>query len=125
MRTKIFAYKGIVGIQSGPDAENMVAKPENGNLGCVLEAQGIDISPEALELLKSIPRGRDGLGEVDVFQAGDKIIFGWLGGYMKAILPEQCETSRDYNPSLLNSTEGVEAPEDFRKFVDEQLTEQQ
>ncbi len=118
MRTKIFAYKGYVGILSGPDAEHMVAKPGNGNLGCVFKAQGVDVSPEALTLLKSVGRGSGGLGEVDIFQAGDKVIIGWLGGYLKAFKPSEIEMSRDYNPGLLSSTEGVEVPEEFKKFID-------
>lgn len=96
MRTKIFAYKGVVGIQSGPDAEQIMAKPGGGNLGCVFNAEGVDISPEALGLLNNIPRGRDSLGEIDVFQAGDKVIVGWLGGYLKAFNPKNVETSREF-----------------------------
>ncbi len=33
------------------------------------------ISKEALDALKTIPKGYDGLGEIDVFQSGDKIVF--------------------------------------------------
>lgn len=119
MRTSIFAYKGIIGILSSPEAEGLIAKPGNGNLGCVLDASKIDISIEALELLKTIRRGRGGLGEIDIFKAGDtKVIFGWLGGYMKLFKPSEIETSRDYDPSLLVSSEDVIIPEDFKKVVE-------
>ncbi|MEK6828566.1 MAG: hypothetical protein AABY15_00370 [Nanoarchaeota archaeon] len=118
MKTKIFVYKGIVGIQSGPDAEGFIAKPGNGNLGCVLDASSVEISKEALDLLVKIPKGGGGLGEIDVFQSGDKIIIGWLGGYLKAFKPESIETSRDYNPGLLTHTDGVEVPNEFKEFID-------
>lgn len=118
MNTTVFTHKGFIGIQSSPDAEGFLAKPGNGNLGCVLDASKVLISPEALELLKKIPKGHDGLGEIDVFPSGDKVIFGWLGGYMKAFLPEEIETSREYDPSLLKATEGVETPKEFIEMVD-------
>ena len=118
MRTKIFCYNGIIGILSGPDSEGLVAKPEGGNLGCVLESTGVDISHDALELLKKVRRGHDDLGEVDIFSAGEKVIVGWLGGYMKAFRPEDIEGSSSYNASLLKATEGVETPQEFKDFVD-------
>ena len=53
MRTKVFAYKGWVDIQSDVNAEGLLNKPlDKGQLGFVLNASFVDISPEALELLK-------------------------------------------------------------------------
>jgi hypothetical protein len=49
--------------------------------------------------------------------AGGKVIFGWMGGFMGAYKATDVETSREYNPSLLVATEGVEAPQDFIDFV--------
>ena len=68
MKTTIFAYKGIIGIQSSPDAEGLIAKPGNGNLGCVIDAASVEIQKEALDLLLKIPKGRDGLGDFDVLK---------------------------------------------------------
>lgn len=116
--TKVFIYKGIMGIQSNENSDALIAKPGNGNLGCVCDASKVQISKEALDALKSIPRGHDGLGEIDIFQSGDKVIFGWLGGYLKAFKPENIETSIDYNPSLLKHSDDVEIPKEFIEFVD-------
>lgn len=116
--TIVFSYKGVVGIKSHDKSNALIAKPGGGNLGCVCDASKIKISKEALELLKTISRGHDGLGDIDVFKAGDKVIFGWLGGYLKAFKPNQIEASRDYNPKLLSASEEVEIPEEFKKFVD-------
>ena len=118
MKTTVFQHKGMIGILSSPDAEGFIAKPGNGNLGCVVDASQVEISKDALDLLKTIPRGHDGLGEIESFKAGDKNVFGWLGGYMKAFRPADIETSRDYNPSILTATEGVEVPKEFKDFVD-------
>ena len=67
MRTHIFAYNGYVGVLSHPEAEHFIAHPGNGNLVCVVDAKGVDISPEALILLKQIPKSRDAIGDFDVF----------------------------------------------------------
>lgn len=44
MKITIFAYKGFVGIMS--DSDGMIAKPGNGNLGCVCDASKVKISQE-------------------------------------------------------------------------------
>jgi hypothetical protein len=117
-RTKVFAYKGIIGIQSGPNAE-LIAHPIHGNVGCVADASKCDISPEALEALKTIKPSNDGIGDVDAFDAKDVVVFAWFGGYMRALVPDQCEVARDTDFNLLTATEGVEIPDDFKLFVDE------
>jgi hypothetical protein len=119
--TKVFIYKGIVGIQSEETSDALIAKPVGGNLGCVCDASKVKISKEALDALKTIPKGHDGLGEIDVFKSGDMIVFSWLGGYLKAFKPNEIETSRDYNPNLLTHSEDVDIPKEFIDFVDSQI----
>jgi len=118
MKTTVFTHKGMIGILSSENAEGLIAKPAGGNLGCICDASMVEIQKEALDLLNNIPKGRDGLGEIDVFQAGDKVIFGWLGGYMKAFKPNEIKTSRDYKPNLLKATDGVVTPKEFIEYVD-------
>lgn len=118
MKTTIFAHKGVIGILSSPDAEGFFAKPGGNNLGCVLDASSVEISEEALELLKSVRKGLGGLGDFDVFQSGDKVVIGWLGGYTKCFSPSEIETSRNYCPNLLKSSLGVVTPQEFIEFVD-------
>lgn len=117
-KTTVFEYKGYIGIKSHPKADGMIAPAGGGNIGCVCDASKVQISKEALELLKKIPRGRDGLGEIDVFGSGDKKIFGWMGGFLRVFKPSEIETSRDYDPSILTHTDGVEVPKDFKTFID-------
>ena len=124
MKTKVFSYKGMIGILSAPDAEGMIAKPEGGNFGVVVDGSQIEISEEALQLLKNVPKGHDSLGDIDVFKAdGDKIIFGWIGGYMTAFPARSIEGSRDYDPKLLTATEGVVVPVDFINYVESEIAE--
>ncbi|MDD5650621.1 MAG: hypothetical protein PHF86_09430 [Candidatus Nanoarchaeia archaeon] len=66
MRTQIFAHKGWIGIKSNVNAEGLLNKPlDKGQLGFVVNADFVDISPDALELLKQVPLSGDDLGEVD------------------------------------------------------------
>ena len=53
MKTKVFAYKGYVGILSSPEAD-LVAKPGNGNIGCVADAANVEFSQDAIDMLKKV-----------------------------------------------------------------------
>jgi hypothetical protein len=114
----------MIGILSAPDAEGMIAKPEGGNFGCVVDGSQVEISEETLQLLKNIPKGHDSLGEIDVFKADDgRVIFGWIGGYMTAFPARNAEASREYDPKLLTATAGVVAPQDFIDYVESEIAE--
>lgn len=120
IRTKIFAYNGIIGIQSHPESEGLIVKPEGENKGCVISAASVDISLEALELLKSVKKGKKKIGDIDIFKADEGlIIIGWKGGYLNAFRPSDIEASKDYDVSLLTATtEEIEIPQEFKNFVD-------
>lgn len=118
MKIQVFAYKGYVGISASPDCEGIVAHPGNGNLGVVSEADKVEFSSEAVEALRQVKKSDDDLGDVDIFQADDEVIFAWLGGYKKAFKPEHIEGSNSYDASLIKATEGVEVPQDFKEFID-------
>jgi hypothetical protein len=114
MRTQVFAYKGWVGISSGVEAEGLLNKPmDAGQLGFVVDAAFVDISSEAFELLKQVPKSNDDLGEVDIFKSTDKVIFSWLGGVKKMFKPEQITGSNSYNPSLIAKTVSIEPDSAF------------
>ena len=120
MEITIFAYKGFVGIMSDLDSDGMIAKPGNGNLGCVCDASKVKISQDAIELLKTVPKGIDDIGDIDVFKADDnRIIISWFGGYLKVIDPKSSVAARNTNIYLLTpATDEVEVPENFKQFID-------
>ncbi len=121
MKVTVFAYKGIIGIKSSHDCEGIIAHPVGSNLGVVCEADKVLFSPEAVELLKTIKKGNGSIGDIDIFQSDTGPVFCWLGSYLKVIIPSEVEGSRTYDPSLINSSEGIEVPENFIKFAEDKL----
>ena len=122
MRTQVFAHKGYLGILSDFKAEGLFNDPESGGqLGFVVDAAFCDISPEAIDILKKIPKSHDDIGDVDVFKAEDgRVIFAWIGGPQSGIDPKAGVTgSSTYSPELLVPNPNVVAPYDFKEFIDE------
>lgn len=120
MRTQIFVYKGLLCINSEPGADGMIASPATspGNIGCTVEADKIDVSPEALTVLKGLRKVGGSFASIMCWGVNDgKSYFGWLGGFKQVIDPKDLEGDRDYKPSLLTPTE-FEIPKEFSDFID-------
>ena len=119
MRTTVFAYKNAIGIQSDVKAEGLLNDPSQpGQLGFIINAKFVDISPEALVLLKKIKKSGDAIGDVMTDKHGDNVMFSFLGGPL-ALLSKKSEADRDYQPNLLTATEGVIVPDNFKEFIDD------
>lgn len=104
-RTQVFSYDRFVGIQSSTEVQGLLNDPfKEGQMGFVLNASAVDISQEALDLLKKVKKSGDCIGDIDIFAAGDEACFCWLGGTKKVIDTENPDISgsRDYDASLLD-----------------------
>lgn len=127
MRTKVFAHKHFIGIESSFEAEGLLNDPSQQNqLGFVVDADFCDIQPEALELLKKIPKSQDDIGDVDVFKAEDgKVIFSWLGGNLVGLETTNTTVSGShlYDPELLVANPTVKTSPEFIQAVEEFLEE--
>lgn len=113
-KTRIFEYKGYVGIDGGT---KLINDPNDvSQLGCIVDLNEVEISKEALAILKSLPKGHDDLGDIMCFGK----TFAWLGGIRKVIRPDiPLEGDSDYTPSLLEKyVTDVEPTEEFKKFID-------
>jgi len=120
MRTQVFTHRGIIGIKSNIKAEGLLNDPmKPGQLGFVVNAEFVDIQPEALELLKNVKKSCDAIGGIDVYQGSEYVVFAWLGGPLKAFKPSQIDGSREYNASLLKPSDNVITDPEFIKMVDE------
>jgi hypothetical protein len=122
MKTKVFIFRDYIGIESSPECEGIMAHPAAGSLGVVCYANSVEFSPEAVELLKTIKKSDDDLGDVNIFQTLDNtIIFSWMGGYKRLVDPSNSQFSRSCDTSLLVPTEGVEPSDGFKKVVGDYL----
>lgn len=99
-------YKGFLAINYTTDKSNdIVSSPydKEGRFGYVVSDIGhVGISNEAYELMKSLRKGRDSIGEIDVFlldNGGHAL--ATMGGMYTIIDPKNTETSRQYHlPSI-------------------------
>jgi len=122
MKIKIYQHKGIIGIESDHLNSPFISKVGNGNLGCTVDGKDVQISPEALELLKDIKEGRGSLGDIECFEASDgSTVFGWIGGFRRVVIPSKSEGGRGFNPSLLTPTSGIEADPSFIDYVEQTI----
>lgn len=123
-RTKIFAYKGILGMVTHPGAAGVIAKPEKGNLGVVIEAKHCDITPEAKQMFQHARREGGSFAAIQL-TGGDNPCIGWLGGYQMACEARDIEIGRDCDKSTLDKMNLVEVPnmtfpKSFIEYVDKQ-----
>jgi hypothetical protein len=129
MKTKIFTYKGWLGVESSEKAEGIIAKPEGGNLGVVVKTDCCEITPEAKQVFKNA--GREG-GSFAPFMltthvgqgtAHGKSSFGWLGGYLNADEFANIKLGRDCDKKAIDDmieVSNMTIPEEFKKFVDQE-----
>lgn len=130
MKTKIFMYKGWIGVQSSPDSDGLIAKPGGGNLGVVIRTDACEITPEAKKVFKDCRREGGSFApfmltkhEGQATGAHGRSSFGWLGGYLNAAPISEVKIGRDCDKEALSDmveVENMEIPEDFKTFIDEQ-----
>lgn len=107
MKIKIYAHGNYLIIDGAPAEEaDKDYVPANGTLfGTVLcncNPANLGISEGAMKLLKGIKKGTDAIGDVDVYQSGAGVVFGYIGGPTRLMLvDDEVEGSREYAPDLL------------------------
>jgi hypothetical protein len=118
MRTKVFAHKNYIGIESNDHADGLLNDhSKTGQLGFIIDAKFVDVQPEALALLLKGKKSIDSIGEIDIYKFNNKIIFSWLGGPLKGCHVNDISGSNRYNASLLKSNHKVKTPQQFIDFV--------
>jgi len=106
MHARVTAYKGHIVIElltlvSIPN-ETSVSMDNPGNFGQVImnTEKNLGVSQEAIELLKTVKSGPDGIGAVDWFAtetaAGKGHAFSWIGGQYALVLAAEAVASRQW-----------------------------
>ena len=124
MRTKIFAYKGIVAAETDLENGKFINNPNNGGeLGCVVSTTEIDITKEAKELIRKAKREGGSFAAIMLTKHsdGNGSSIALIGFGKHLYEGDDLCISRDCNLSVLedcNETE-IELPEEFVNFVNE------
>ena len=121
-KVKVFQYKGIVGIDAMGSEIPFIVKIGGGNLGCMVNTKDVVMSRDAYNILKSLRKGQDDLGDVECIKASDgSKIFGWLGGPLRMIIPSKSEVSIGYDISLIKPVDEVSIPKDFIDYIEQSI----
>ncbi len=117
-RTKIFAYKGVLGMITHSAAPGIIAKPTGGNLGVVIEAKHCDITIEAKNMLSQAYRENGSFADIQM--TGD--CFGWLGDYKMACPKDEIRIGRDCDKTTLDKMNLVDIsnmtlPKSFVEYI--------
>lgn len=119
MKTRIFAYKGILGAET--DLENGVFANDpkaSGQLGCIIPIEEIEITQKAIDLLKKAPREGGSFASIMIMENH----IGIMGFWKHAFKDGNLCISRDCELSILDKLVITDyIPEDFKSFVDEEI----
>lgn len=121
MKTKIFAYKGILGAETDLKKGKFLNKPlEVGQLGCIISTSEVKITKEAIELLKKAPREGGSFAPIMLTKHSDGESSISLMGFHKHLFEGEdlcigkiCDTS-----ILENCSKLLKIPQDFINYID-------
>lgn len=130
MKTRIFAYKDWIGVESSEKCDGIIAKPGGGNIGVVVNTEFCEITPEAKRVFQGAHREGGSFAPFALTTHSDphnpahgKSSFGWIGGYLNASHFLEVAIGRDCDLSALDDitvVETLEIPEEFKEFVNQQ-----
>jgi hypothetical protein len=127
MKTKIFAYKGALGAETDMEKGKFINKPlDDGQLGCVICVTEIEITQEAVNLLKSASREGGSFGPIMLTKHGGEIAktspasIGLMGFGKHLFMSEQVALGKSCDKEILDlcTIVEIEVPEEFKKIVD-------
>lgn len=131
MKTKIFAYRGVVGAETDLENGKFLNKLDGGSmvgqLGCIVSTSEILITEEAKEAIANAPREPGSFAPIMLTRHSSDIgsSIGLLGMGKHLFASEDLCISRECDLSVLDDCEvaELEIPSEFKKVVDENLLE--
>lgn len=125
MKTKIFAYRGNLGATTDLKEGKFINDPTTaGQLGCVVATTEVEISKEAKDILRNAKREGGSFAEVMLTRHSpeSKIPGSSIGllGFHKHHFGKEVRIGRVCDTSILDDIPDseVEAPQDYRDFID-------
>ena len=135
MKTKIFTFEGHLGAETDLRDGKFLNDPmAAGQLGCVISTSEIQITQEAIDLIKKAPREGGSFAEImltpkhdgAIVDKNEKSAIG-LMGFGKMYFGTGFKISRDCDTDILNDCEIVEmeVPDDFKEFITNKILPRQ
>ena len=117
MKTKIFSYKNFIGAETDLDKGVFLNDPRgNGQLGCVVALEEIEITKEAKDLLRKATREGGSFAPIMI----DEGSIGLLGHWKHLFNLDAPVLSRDCDLSVLDKLADSEIaiPQEFKAAAD-------
>lgn len=124
MKTQIFAYKGVIGINVTDDTKFVNDISAEGQMGMVILTKDLQMTPDAKTILTNSANYRRAGGSfapVMLTDHGNGESSIGVMGFGKQVLAVPIEIGRDCDITVISDIEIVDAPvdESFIAFVDE------
>jgi hypothetical protein len=122
MKTKIFAYKGVIGAETDLDNGTFINNPKSsGQLGCVIDTKEVDITQDAVNLIKKAPREGGSFAPIMLTKHSDGGSSIGLMGFWKHLFggDDLC-IGRTCDVNVLDDCNivDIEIPIEFKNIVD-------
>lgn len=121
MTAQIFTYKGNLGISIDmEDGKFLNDVYHPGQLGCVIPTEEVEISPDAKQYIKNLPREGGSFAPLMLTKHTDGTSSIGILGFGKVNLGKEGTISRDCDLSVLDDCKEteIEAPDDYKGFID-------
>lgn len=126
MRTIIFAHKGVIGAETDMENGIFLNNPKStGQLGAVVPVEEIDITQEAIDILKAANRENGSFASIMLTKhsdqsSGSKASIGLLGFGKHLFLGDNLCIGRECDTSILDMCNIIkfESPFEFVEVVD-------
>ena len=122
LKVKVTAYKQNLIIETIDEKEDENFFPVGGTrIGCTLiETDNLlGMSDEAVELLKTLKKSHDDIGDICAWKTDDnKNCFGWIGGFKKIVNIETAEGDNSGIADIKHVTIENDVPQEAQDVID-------
>jgi len=126
MKTRVFAYNGILAAETDMIKGKFLNNPlGDGQLGCVIDSKEVEITKDAKEIMKSLPKTGGSFAAIMLTKHDDGgSSLGLMGGGKHLFTGEDRAIGRTCDHSVIDDFTEVSddiIPDDFKKYVDEEM----
>lgn len=124
LKVKVTTYKQNIIIETIDEKEDKNFVPAGGSrFGSVLieTDKFLGMSKEAVELLKTLKKSHDAIGDVTTWKTNDnRDCFGWIGGFKRIVNMTTAEGDRDGIIDIKHVTIENDVPQEVIDIIDKE-----